>query len=221
MEKSSSPFIRLDISQAHGGYDLLKQIMKSNKWHESKKNSDIVWLAGSINELYLKILCKSNSLVNKYPKLYKLAKKKENSVTFRLMEKYFPGEFDFYPKTYLYPEDKESLEEDVKRAEVNCKGTYILKPSGGSQGTGIQLFQTKSELQNILLTENSKEFIIQKYITNPLLIKKKKFDFRVYVLLTGTNPMNAYIANEGLARFCTVSVTVKYRKIIRNLKQRI
>eukprot|EP00826_Nyctotherus_ovalis_P017575 TRINITY_DN15180_c0_g2_i4.p2 TRINITY_DN15180_c0_g2~~TRINITY_DN15180_c0_g2_i4.p2 ORF type:complete len:151 (+),score=45.24 TRINITY_DN15180_c0_g2_i4:71-523(+) len=141
---------------------------------------------------------------DRYPGLYKLAKKKEMSAMFRLTEKYFPGEFKFYPKTYLYPEDKEILEEDLDEAEKSRRQTYILKPSGGSQGAGIQLFQTKSELKSILLAEGPEGFVIQTYIPNPLLVDKKKFDMRVYVLLVGVNPIKAFIATEGLARFCTV-----------------
>ena len=49
----------------------------------------------------------------------------------------------------------------------------------------------------------NKDLIVQRYITSPLLIKKKKFDLRVYVVYTRMNPINVYVCDEGLARFCT------------------
>jgi hypothetical protein len=47
--------------------------------------------------------------------------------------------------------------------------------------------------------------IIQKYVEKPLLVGKKKFDLRVYVLITGFEQMHAFVADEGLARFCTTN----------------
>ena len=47
--------------------------------------------------------------------------------------------------------------------------------------------------------------VAQMYINDPLLLDGKKFDLRIYVVVTGINEgqMHAFIADEGLARFCT------------------
>lgn len=38
----------------------------------------------------------------------------------------------------------------------------------------------------------------------PYLIDGYKFDLRIYVLLSGVNPMRIFIYKDGLARFATV-----------------
>ena len=45
--------------------------------------------------------------------------------------------------------------------------------------------------------------VAQRYITDPFLIDKLKFDLRIYVLLYGINPMRIFIYEDGLARFAT------------------
>jgi len=44
---------------------------------------------------------------------------------------------------------------------------------------------------------------VQRYLSKPLLLDGIKFDLRVYVVVMGFNPIQAYICDEGLARFCT------------------
>jgi hypothetical protein len=43
-----------------------------------------------------------------------------------------------------------------------------------------------------------------------LLISGKKFDIRLYVVIKGVEKIEAYVYEEGLARFCTVSHSYIY-----------
>ena len=51
--------------------------------------------------------------------------------------------------------------------------------------------------------------IASQYISNPLLINKLKFDLRIYVLMSGVNPLKIYRYTEGLVRFATQEFTLK------------
>jgi len=47
--------------------------------------------------------------------------------------------------------------------------------------------------------------VIQRYLDEPFLVDGFKFDLRIYVVVAGINEgdVHAFIADEGLARFCT------------------
>lgn len=80
---------------------------------------------------------------------------------------------------------------------------YIAKPSAGSQGDGIILVTKPKDLPtNSFVNQNSLEFVVQPYIDNPLLIENKKFDLRLYILISSLDPYICYLNEEGLARFC-------------------
>ena len=46
---------------------------------------------------------------------------------------------------------------------------------------------------------NGRNFIIQKYVENPLIIDNRKFDIRVWVLVD--HQKNYYLFKEGYLRF--------------------
>ena len=80
---------------------------------------------------------------------------------------------------------------------------YISKPNCGARGEGIRIFRFITELNEILVKYPN--IIVQKYMNNPMLMDEKKFDFRLYVLISGVEPTCAYMCTEGMARFCTES----------------
>lgn len=85
--------------------------------------------------------------------------------------------------------------------------TFICKPSRGRGGDGISLIKKYHDLPR---NANHNEYLVQRYVENPLLIGNKKFDIRLYVVIKGVDPIEAYLCEEGLARFCTVSFPPKF-----------
>jgi tubulin polyglutamylase TTLL6/13 len=66
-----------------------------------------------------------------------------------------------------------------------------------SQGKGIYLTRCWEDI------DTTEHCITQRYIHNPYLIEGLKFDFRIYILLFGVDPIRIFMYEEGLTRFAT------------------
>ncbi|XP_055692032.1 polyglutamylase complex subunit TTLL1 [Lutzomyia longipalpis] len=116
---------------------------------------------------------------------------------------------DFIPVTFVLPADYNMFVEEYRK---NPSSTWIMKPCGKSQGAGIFLINKLSKLKKwsreaktAFHPQIGKEsYVISRYIDNPLLIGGKKFDLRLYVLVTSFRPLKAYQFKLGFCRFCTV-----------------
>lgn len=79
---------------------------------------------------------------------------------------------------------------------------WLLKPSDLNRGRGIHLFRTIEELGDLLRNELIKHdkgsFIVQKYIEKPKLIDSRKFDIRMWAMITHNKEL--FLFKEGYIR---------------------
>lgn len=101
--------------------------------------------------------------------------------------------------TYVFPQDTDEFEADRLSPQVAQDNTlWIFKPSASSCGKGIRILDKDTPIP-----ANKKGFVISEYISNPHIIDSKKYDLRIYVLVTNFDPLTIYIYEDGLVRFAT------------------
>mgnify|MGYP002624626358 CR=1 FL=1 len=162
-----------------------------------------------INSVRRKIL-KLNEL-NKYQKIYHFIgnyiyfEKDILYTNYLYMKSYFPYNYTFMPITYIYPKDKKIIEKTFKNYKLNSNNLWIVKPVNLFSGRGIHIFKSLKE-------ENNKNYIISRYL-NSHVINGKKYDLRLYVLVTGFNPLRIYLNKEGLVRIASSKYTLNINSI--------
>ncbi|EGD73485.1 tubulin-tyrosine ligase [Salpingoeca rosetta] len=159
-----------------------------------------------------------NQILNHFPNHYELTRKDlmvKNIKRYRrdldkegspLAAKGRDGRYlhlDLVPDTFMLPSDYSIFVQEFRR---HPHTTWIMKPSGAAQGRGIFLVTKLSQLKR--WSKDSKaqarSYVISRYLDRPYLIGGKKFDLRLYVLVTSFRPLKAYMSRLGFCRFCTV-----------------
>jgi len=127
--------------------------------------------------------------------------------------------YNVFPSTFVVPQEYNMFVEEFKR---HSGSTWIMKPVGRSQGAGIFLVTKLQQIQQWKPSTNwaparkkeeekddddapGKEapemYVVQRYVEDPLVIGGKKFDLRLYVLVTSYVPLTVYMHRGGFCRF--------------------
>ena len=173
---------------------LVKKLLEDNGFIQSKSGEPwtIAWSSGHIKLTSYEKLSKYQKM-NHFPRSNELTRKDLLYKNLSKLKELFPGtKFDFLPESYILPNEFTFLKD---RMDKNPNQFWIVKPVASSQGRGI--FLTK----NINDIPSNHQTIASRYITNPFLINKKKFDLRIYAFVTSIIPLRIYRFKEGLTRF--------------------
>ena len=116
---------------------------------------------------------------------------------------------NFLPTTFVLPGDYNLFTEEFRK---NPSSIWIMKPTDKARGIGIFLINKITQLKkwgrdaakSYTFGQPKDAYVISRYIENPLLIGGKKFDLRIYVLVTDWNPLIVYKYQQGFCRFCSV-----------------
>uniref|UniRef100_A0A8C9L749 Tubulin tyrosine ligase like 11 n=1 Tax=Pavo cristatus TaxID=9049 RepID=A0A8C9L749_PAVCR len=198
------PRVTVDSSKAKTSLEALKISLRQLRWREfpfgRRLPCDIYWHGVSFHDNYI-----FSGQVNKFPGMTEMVRKVTLSRAVRTMQDLFPVEYNFYPRSWILPEEFPLFVTEVrmmKESDPSWKPTFIVKPDGGCQGDGIYLIKDPNDVR-LAGSLQSRPAVVQEYICKPLLVDKLKFDIRLYVLLKSLEPLEIYIAKDGLSRFCT------------------
>lgn len=78
---------------------------------------------------------------------------------------------------------------------------WILKPAGLSRGRGIEVHNKFETILNKIENKRKLQWVVQKYIENPLLVKNRKFDIRQWIIITDWNPLTIWFYEDCYIRF--------------------
>ncbi|XP_009904631.2 probable tubulin polyglutamylase TTLL2 [Dryobates pubescens] len=139
--------------------------------------------------------------LNHYPEAIRITRKDYLARHLKRMKgAYGSALYEFSPVAFIMPKDyvKFIAEYSKERQSGGRRRSYwICKPVDLSRGRGILIFQDVKDLAYDCTV------IVQKYISNPLLISGYKLDLRLYVCVTSFCPLTIYTYEEGLVRFAT------------------
>jgi len=214
-----------------GSYRVVAEAIEHLGWMELKSSADcmnrapsVVWLEHSDNTDGIAPV----QTVSRLEAFLHFCKKARLAESLNAWTEMCPDTFRFSPQTWIIPYDADEL----KKAMTKCKkdDTFIVKPTAGAQGKGITLARKWKDVETtVQRAKNSQEnnnkatieYVVQRYITYPLLLEGLKFDMRLYVVVTSVVPMRAYLFKEGLARFCTVPYAVPCDENLREAKMHL
>merc|ERR1719387_1406450 len=222
-------------------YNTIYDVLKSRGWKECQEGEmdwhiywcEKEWVLCQYDQVHLDV----HQRLNHFRNHYELTRKDLLAKNLKRVKRQQDREnkdgpaidTDILPITFVLPLEYSMFTEEFKK----LGGTWIMKPIGKSQGTGIFLINKLSQVsrwkpqqmdygvaneperQRTRPSANAVDekgddaekedkleaYVVQRYVENPLVIGGKKFDLRLYCLITSYNPMTIYLHRGGFCRF--------------------
>ncbi len=102
------------------------------------------------------------------------------------------------PRTWRLPEAREAFEAHARERSGQA---WIHKPVSGSWGKGITVFRDYLEVPN------RRNMLVQRYLDDPMTVDGRKFNLRVYLLITAIEPLEAWVYRDGYVDLASAPFT--------------
>ena len=169
--------------------------MKSNGIIRTKNflDANLIWKLLKLDKMSI-LIKKLNKYqrYNHFPCTWQLGRKDYLWKNYKILNSIFPEDYNFIPETYIIPEDQNLFNQIY---EAHPEYIWIVKPVASSRGRGIRLLSHINSLP--------KKCLVSKYIDQPHIIMNKKYDLRLYIVITSFTPLKIYLYEEGLVRFAS------------------
>lgn len=213
LQMSTRSSLRFKSTLFNTIYDVF--VARGYKETDSETDWDFFWAdVGWIREHFDHTHLEEHQRLNHFRNHYELTRKDLLLKNLKRAKKQLEREdrlaeaakYDFFPTTFVLPAEYNLFVEEFKRYPGMW---WIMKPVGSAQGKGIFLFNKlaqiadwrnnrwKGESQGL----QAEAYVVQRYLDRPYLVGGKKFDLRLYALVTSYSPLTVWIYRSGFARF--------------------
>ncbi|XP_040920563.1 probable tubulin polyglutamylase TTLL2 [Toxotes jaculatrix] len=187
------------------GPELVREVLLERGWEEydeeerEEEDWNLYWRGSAFrNSEYHNLLPWQR--LNHHPKTVGITRKDCLARNLRRMRATCGSSlYDFSPTAFILPNDYTRFLAEYNKLRLTRGPSvyWICKPVDLSRGRGIFIF---TDIKHLVYDCS---VIVQRYISNPLLISGYKFDLRIYVCVKSFHPLTVYIHQEGLVRFAT------------------
>ena len=226
---SSQPVVIFRTSLHNTIFDVMRS---KPGWEETDSDTDwdINWAdVGWIRDYFDHIHMDDHQRVNHFRNHYELTRKDLMVKNLKRMKRQLErtdthaeaSKYNFFPATFVLPAEYGLFLEEFKRTPGS---TWIMKPVGRAQGKGIFLFNKLNQISDWKKDHKWKAdgpqaeaYVAQRYIESPYLVGGKKFDMRLYMLVTSFSPLKVWMHRGGFCRFSATQFNKDIAKDIDNL----
>lgn len=176
---------------------LIAEVMKRSGIYETADSKTFNCMIGYPTDIDVYKNCECYQKVNHFCGGFLLGRKSELDYRMEELLPLFPELKTFYPMTFALPRNRKSFDMSIKSRRY-----WIFKPNHSYCGKFIEIYDSNQPLSSVQIDFNEFKGVVQEYIERPLTIFGKKFDLRLYALVTSLRPLKIYLNTQGLARFC-------------------